>query len=237
MCTVTFIARRNGYALGMNRDERLMRVPGLPPRLRRINGRRALFPSEPNGGTWIGVNDAGATFALINWYAVAARIRENPSSRGQVVKWSLPADSPNAVERIFDGLPLSRTNPFRLIGVFLAERHVVEWRWDLQLLERRAHSWSTNTWISSGFDEPGAQQARSKAFRKAMCQPTVSSLDWLRRLHRSHVPERGPYSHCMHRLDAASVSYTEVAVTRRTATMRYMAGPPCCTPLSKALSL
>ena len=60
MCTVTFIARRNGYALGMNRDERLTRVAGLPPRLTHLNGHAILAPSEPSGGTWIGVNDTGA---------------------------------------------------------------------------------------------------------------------------------------------------------------------------------
>ena len=59
MCTVTLIARRNGYALGMNRDERLARVAALPPKNQRLERRHALFPSEPNGGTWIGVNDAG----------------------------------------------------------------------------------------------------------------------------------------------------------------------------------
>src|SRR5207245_803188 len=59
MCTITFIARRNGYALGMNRDERLTRVAGLPPRLTLLNGRAILAPREPSGGTWIGVNDTG----------------------------------------------------------------------------------------------------------------------------------------------------------------------------------
>jgi len=38
MCTVTFIARRNGYVLGMNRDEKLTRAAGLPPRLTHLNG-------------------------------------------------------------------------------------------------------------------------------------------------------------------------------------------------------
>jgi len=52
-------------------------------------------------------------------------------------------------------------------------------------------------------------------------------LNWLRRLHRSHLPERGPFSICMHRSDAATVSYTEVAVSGQRATMRYKLGPYC----------
>jgi uncharacterized protein with NRDE domain len=80
MCTVTFIARRNGYALGMNRDEKLTRPAGLPPRLTHLNGRTIIAPSEPSGGTWIGVNDTGATFALINWYSVRAASLARPSA-------------------------------------------------------------------------------------------------------------------------------------------------------------
>ena len=66
MCTVTLVAQRNGYVLGMNRDEKLSRVAALPPKAFRLGHRTALFPSEPSGGTWIGVNDAGVTLALIN---------------------------------------------------------------------------------------------------------------------------------------------------------------------------
>jgi len=56
-----FLARRNGCALGVNRDEKLTRVAALPPSRLLLGGRTIVCPSEPNGGTWIGVNDAGAT--------------------------------------------------------------------------------------------------------------------------------------------------------------------------------
>ena len=32
MCTVTFIERQRDYCLGMNRDEKLARPAGLPPK-------------------------------------------------------------------------------------------------------------------------------------------------------------------------------------------------------------
>jgi hypothetical protein len=230
MCTVTFIARRTGYALGMNRDEKITRAAGLPPRLTHLNGRAILAPSEPSGGTWIGVNDSGATFALINWYSVTARVAGQKVSRGQVVKLALPSDSPVLVDAALKELPLACVNPFRLIGVFPICKAVVEWRWNLQHLDRCAHLWRTNTWISSGFDEPGAQQTRGKAFRAALRQSSVGTADWLRQFHRSHIPERSPYSTCMHREDAGTVSYTEVIVSHPKAIMRYTPGAPCCTP-------
>jgi len=63
--------------------------------------------------------------------------------------------------------------------------------------------------------------------RRGTAQRTVS---WLRRFHSSHAshaPEIGPYSICMHRNDAATVSYTEVVVSRRITRMRYQSGSPC----------
>lgn len=228
MCTVTLIARRYGYALGMNRDEQLTRPAGLPPARRSCDSRTALYPSEPTGGTWIGVNDAGITFALINWYAVTAHVRDNPLSRGQIPIATFATTSPAQAEAALSALPLRRVNPFRLIGVFPGSSAVVEWKWNLHQLTRRKHPWRAATWISSGYDEPGAQRTRGTVFRAALRQRSAGTADWLRRLHRSHRPETGPYCHCMHRADAATVSYTEILVTPTTATLSYTPGAPCC---------
>ena len=228
MCTVTFIARQDGYALGMNRDEKLARPTALPPAQRQIDGRPVLFPSEPSGGTWIGVNDAGISLALINWYFISERLDGSPFSRGNIVRSGLSARSPAAVSEALAGLPLDRINAFRLLGFFPTDQTVMEWRWDLKSVTQLHHLWRTNIWASSGHDEPVAQQTRGKIFNEALRQSSSGNLNWLRRLHRSHGLQPGPYSVCMHRNGAATVSYTEVSVSRRTATMRYQAGPPCC---------
>jgi hypothetical protein len=227
MCTVSLLARRRGYALAMNRDELLTRVAGIPPRRREVNGREVLCPSEPGGGTWIALNDSGATLALINWYSVKTRVKTNPRSRGEVVNATCGAASPEDADAALHTLPLRRINAFRLIGVFPRTQEVVEWRWNLKELERVCHSWRTQQWISSGYDEPGAQRVRSSTFRAAQKQLSCGSLDWLRRLHRSHAPERSAYSTCMHREDAATVSYTEVVVSGASGVMRYCPGAPC----------
>ena len=106
-------------------------------------------------------------------------------------------------------LPLGQMNPFRLVGVFPQTEEVVEWRWDLKKLRRFKHRWRAQQWISSGYDEPGAQRARHRVFQQLRKLGNAGSLDWLRALHRSHLPERGPYSTCMHRPDAATVSYAD----------------------------
>jgi hypothetical protein len=104
---------------------------------------------------------------------------------------------------------------------------VVEWRWNLKQLAMIRHPWESATWISSGLDEAGAQITRGQVFAAARRQRTFGRLEWLRRLHRSHQPERGAYSTCMHREDAATVSYTEIVVAPGNACLRYQAGAPC----------
>jgi hypothetical protein len=227
MCTVTFIARQEGYCLGMNRDEKLTRPAGLPPKRKKVNGRAVISPSEPGGGTWIAMNDHGATLALINWYAVTARVGSNAVSRGEVIKSMSAARSADVAQAALAGLPLNRINPFRLIGVYPATCEIIEWRWNLSRLVRKRHRWKTQQWISSGFDEPTAQRLRGKTFQRALQQPSAGGLAWLRRLHRSHSPQAGPFSTCMHRADATTVSYTEVTVSLRQARMRHHGGAPC----------
>jgi hypothetical protein len=219
--------RKHGYCLAMNRDEKLARPQGLPPKLKVVKNRRVICPSEPGGGTWIALNDFGVSLALINWYSVPTQIETSRITRGEVVRSTSPADNAKAVEQLLSDLPLHRINPFRLVGVFSACDQINEWRWDLRNLDRKVHPWRPQQWISSGFNEPAAQRERSQTFQRALKQTSVGSLDWLRRLHRSHAPATGPFSTCMHRTDAATVSYTEVLVLGCNATLRHCAGSPC----------
>jgi hypothetical protein len=227
MCTVSFINRKNGYALAMNRDENLTRVMGLPPKLHQVSGRTVLCPSEPGGGTWIAVNDTGATLALINWYAIKAKVEVHAVSRGEVVNSVGAAEGKDYVDSALAALPLAKMNPFRLIGIFPSTGEIFEWRWDLKNLISKRRSWKPQQWISSGFDEPKAQRIRSATFRQKQSRCPSGSLDWLRRLHRSHAPECGAFSTCMHRPGAITVSCTEIALTSHYATMRYCPGSPC----------
>lgn len=227
MCTVIFSPRRAGYLLGMNRDEQLARVTARPPAHHEVEGRSVIYPAEPGGGTWIGLDDAGNCLALINWYAVRARMRGALVSRGNVVRDALPQTSADITDGRLRKMPLKLTRPFRLIGIFPGERQVIEWRWNHRSLKRVNHAWRPAIWISSGFDERGAQLIRQRVFQQTQSDSTFGGLPWLRRLHRSHEPKAGPYSICMHRAEAATVSYTEIAVNGRTGEMRYHDGPPC----------
>jgi len=213
----------------MNRDEKLARITGLPPTQQIIAGRRVLCPSEPGGGTWIAANDGGVTFALINWYSIAARVEGEAISRGCIVNAVCTTTAGTAAAEILAALPLKQINPFRLIGIFPTSHEIVEWRWDLKRMVKKCCDWKSQQWISSGYDEPTAQRIRGRTFQRARQQQSAGSLDWLRRLHRSHAPQCGPFSTCMHRADAATVSYTEVSVSAHQSVLRHQIGATCQT--------
>lgn len=227
MCTVSFLTRADGFALAMNRDERRSRPRGRPPAAHRSGSRTVLMPSEPAGGTWIAVNDAGAAFALINWYRIDRAVTGPVASRGLVVPALAGTHGPVAAGKALARLPLDKMRPFRLVAVFPRGRRLVEWRWNGRRLIRRRWRWADRVWVSSGFDEPAAQRIRGAVFGHARRQPGAGTLTWLRQLHRSHRPEPGPFSFCMHRAEAVTVSYTDVVVTDRRVRMHHRLGSPC----------
>ena len=243
MCTVSFLPKSQGFYLAMNRDEKLDRFTALPPTIVDLACRRAVFPRERSGSTWISANDAGICLALINWHRIKRDPKNDTISRGLVVRELAEKSSADEIAVALKKLPLSKVQPFRLIAVAPREMRLTEWRWNLKRLTRHNHAWRRRHWFSSGFDERRAEFERQRVCNAANVQQSGGSVKWLRWLHRSHAPKRGPFSICMHRPDASTVSYTEVAVSRRRATMRYKPGP-CCSngvnvtrTISLALSL
>jgi hypothetical protein len=158
---------------------------------------------------------------------VPARVEGQSVSRGEVVRRLACVRDPRELKRGARELPLDHIRPFRLITVFLRSHEIVELRWDHTSFTGHVHPWEPRQWISSGFDEPGAERMRSAEFRRRSDDADFGSLAWLRRLHRSHSPEKGPFSTCMHRTESVTVSYTEVTVTARIGRMRYLDGAPC----------
>lgn len=225
MCTLSFLPAADEFLLGMNRDEKRTRVAALPPFYETKNDCVILSPSEPNGGTWISLNDAGLCFALINWHRINREPLGRIASRGQVVPAIAASLSVDEAGKRLRGLSLPEMRPFRLIAVSSLEKRVTEWQWDLLRLEEKSHPWQRQHWFSSGFDEIEAERQRQIICHEK--SPPGAETQWLRALHQSHAPVEGPFSICMHREDAVTVSYTEIEVGLGTVTMRYQPGSPC----------
>jgi hypothetical protein len=227
MCTVSIIPTADGFLLGMNRDEQRTRTSALPPAEHRCGELSALYPSEPGGGTWIGINEAGLCLALINWYSLP-QYRGTPAfSRGAIIPQLLACSSRDAMERSLRSLPLERLNHFRLFVIGGKSEGILEYRSQESGMELVDHPWTTGHWFSSGQDEASTSMTRGSVCHKASAEPDAGTLPWLERLHSSHDPEPGAYSVCMHRDDAVTVSLTVLEVSGDTALMRYHAGPPC----------
>jgi hypothetical protein len=79
---------------------------------------------------------------------------------------------------------------------------------------------------SSGSDQRHAELLRTQSLeRLAQGAPVTPGL--LQRFHRSHLPERGPFSVCMHRPEAETQSLSMVQVGADGAVLEYAAGSPC----------
>jgi len=243
MCTLTFAPTEDGYLAGMNRDESVTRPRSLPPVLRHENGLRILHPHEPSGGTWIACNSHGSVLALLNWNDVDRRLLGPKSqTRGGVIPQLIRDRESGATDSHFKALKLDGVFPFRLIGAFLSEKAVVEWRWDGRTTQRLEHPWKRTHWFSSSLSDDRALKARGAVCARAGAEMHSGGQEWLRRLHRSHEPERGAFSICVHRPDASTVSYTEIRCGANSVWMGYISGNPCLkegfeavveTPISK----
>jgi hypothetical protein len=233
MCTVSFVPKANGFYLAMNRDEKRSRATALPPKVFDLSDRRVIYPRELSGGTWIAVNDSGVCLALVNWHRIEREPVNRIVSRGRVITALAGKANSADVANGLRGLRLQATRPFRLIAIIPADKAITEWRWNLERLSKHKHPWRTQHWFSSGFDERKAESVRRSTCER---RPTTD-INQLRALHRSHAPRRGPFSICMHRDDAATVSYTEIKVEDGKITMYYKPGPPCSCSRTVARSL
>ena len=223
MCTATWIRTRSGYEVFFNRDELATRKPALPPAARVREGVRLLAPEDGDaGGTWIGVNEYGVAVGLANGPETAPA----PRSRGQLVLDLLAAASVADVGRRFRAVDPSRHRPFALFAIEPGGELGI-WSSDARTIERRPGSDEGPILVSSSRDAERARKERTALLERLARSNGGLDARLLAAFHASHEPERGPYSPCMHRDGASTVSLTHVVVGDRGIEMEYRAGSPC----------
>jgi len=238
MCTLSFLPQRNGYRLAMNRDELKSRPTALPPALHQVSKLLLLYPQEPSGGTWIGANSHGNLLAIMNLNPAAQNSGRSQQlgtgqlpfklkSRGEIIPVILQESNADETERAIAAFSLAGMYPFRLFGIFPMSREIRQWRWEGTRLSSRTHDWIRNHWFSSSRSDSRAEEERGKAFEMSWREDLPDRGAWLRTLHASHIPDAGAFSVCVHREDAATVSYTEVDCGPQELRMTYQAGHPC----------
>lgn len=212
--------------LGMNRDEKITRGHASPPVVNKSTVGRAIYPTDVEGGTWIAATENGIAFALLNWNDVG-RVHPQTGTRGSVIPALIIFTSSQNANVTIEHLELGGILPFRLVGVFPAEKKIVEWRWNQNSLDHETLGWHNAQWCSSSLSDARATTRRGLSYASAQCEPDAGSVAWVRRLHASHDDQERPLSTCVHRADVKTLSYTEFVCTADAIHCNYLAGSPC----------
>jgi len=172
---------------------------------------------------WIAASDTGIAFALLNRYTGAPAYPKQ-RSRGEIIPVVAAASSASEVRTRMQREPLAGVHPFRLFGFFPLESTVLLAAWDGRQMDYSNLAWEQQHWFSSGLSDSVAAERRGAI---AARQPQPLTLTAVRALHRSHDPEPGPFSVCVHRELVQTLSYTEVDVSAGNIVVRYRPGSPC----------
>ncbi|MEM8962702.1 MAG: NRDE family protein [Acidobacteriota bacterium] len=237
MCTVSWLATdAGGYELFFNRDEQHTRQRAAAPSVHEQDGVRFLAPIDTDaGGTWLLVNEHGVTMCLLNRYPPAAPQPVDQRSRGLLLLELASAPRAAEVFARLSAVELRRYRPFTLLALDRSEPAQRAW-WDGRRLSVSPSPSPVPLFSSSKRADEVA------ASRQALWRDTVLAAggpDRARQLayHRSREPERGALSPCMHRDDAATVSFSWVRVDAETVSISYADGAPCDVELAPPLTL
>jgi hypothetical protein len=226
MCTVTWLRNEKGYSLFFNRDERSGRRLALGPQLSELRGVKYVAPVDgDHGGSWIGVNEFGLTLCLLNRYGdIEINKQKDYVSRGLLLSDLLDSRGIGALQRRISEFELKKFRPFTLLGVGIREASIL-FQWTGFRFSVVTDAETLVPLTSSSAREPGIALERVRQFEllKAgqLTEPVVEQF------HRSHLPERGAYSVCMHREGASTVSLSKIAVSNQEIEFGYEAGAPC----------
>ncbi|MCE9563136.1 MAG: NRDE family protein [Planctomycetes bacterium] len=230
MCTLTVIPGANShYRLAFNRDESPTRAKGLPPQVRHFGTHCAIMPIDPvSGGTWLAVNDAGLSLALLN-VNLADRDRaapKPPRSRGEIIPAFLTTDSPAAAlvaaEHLLDYRDFA---PFRLI--LIGNGVAADVRWDgREPMGTSRPVVSPQMFTSSGLGDHVVEGVRGELFEELFAGLPESWEASQDAFHRHRWPGREHISVNMTRATARTVSFSVIEVGPASAVFTYQDASP-----------
>ncbi|MFY9608810.1 MAG: NRDE family protein [Blastocatellia bacterium] len=227
MCTVSWIHQDDGYHLLCNRDERHTRKPALPPRVHEHSDVRFIAPIDgDHGGSWIGVNQFGLSLCLLNRYKDGEQSATgSKKSRGLLLAGLMDAPSRAEVHNSMLETDLSRFQPFTLVALEPQKKALLV-HWTGRECVSDLDGEGAMPLTSSSYDPVGAGESRQHCFERLVSGPGKTA-ELLFRFHASHEPVRGPYSTCMHRDDARTVSFSWIRVAAGKIEFCYHPVSPC----------
>ncbi|MFN7947701.1 MAG: NRDE family protein [Blastocatellia bacterium] len=228
MCTVSWLHQGGGYQLFCNRDERHTRRHAAPPQLHQRAGVNFIAPVDgDHGGSWIGVSEFGLSLCLLNRYQdETVEPLAKPVSRGLLLTELMDSDSPAQVSCRIKQNDLTRFQPFTLLALAPGTPALII-HWTGRELLNGSSAEAQMPLTSSSYETARVIESRQQQFAEMKQQAGKITADLLVKFHRSHAPERGPFSVCMHRADAATVSFSRISVADGAIRFDYHSAAPC----------
>ena len=231
MCTLTWHDTPDGYAVFFNRDERRARKPALAPAVRQRRDTRFLSPVDGDGGgTWIAVNEHGLTVCLLNGFPaepVDTDAGGEYTTRGSIPLTAIECASSADVARTLRARSFDCFRPFVLV-TFEPGGGGLTARWCGSALEIEDGRPRQRPLVSSSFFTEEVRNSRIAVFESLQLErPAAPPAELHLAFHRSHRPERGPHSPCMHRPDASTVSFSHIEVGAAEVQFHYTGNSPC----------
>jgi hypothetical protein len=200
----------------MNRDERRLRPVAHPPALRPTNTGHAIWPTDPQGGgTWIATTDAGLALLVLN--VDGTRRPPHLLSRGLLIPMLAGVRSIEELLEVCEQLDHTAFAPFRLVAITRQQLAVVGTteRTPVSMSAARVH-----VFASSAFGDAEAESARGELLAR-MLGTAEDSWSAQTRFHQHAWPDRRHLSVMMSRVDACTVSQTEVVLTQDRVSFAY----------------
>lgn len=225
---MSWVHRDDGYLLLFNRDELHSRKPALPPRIDRRNGVAFIAPLDgDHGGSWIAVNQFGLTLCLLNRFdEPTGAISSDYRSRGLLICELIDCPDLNGVSQRLSAVSVDLYRPFTLVSLLTGHpAMLVESTGQEKRIESNAEALMPIA--SSSLRKGNVVLQRQEQFQEMIRERGRVEPQLLFQYHRSHLPERGPASVCMHRTDARTVSMSAVTVTKNVVEFAYHPNSPC----------
>lgn len=229
---MTWHGTDDGYRIFFNRDERRERKPATEPAILDVGGTRFIAPIDGDfGGTWIAVSEHGVSVCLLNGFSESTAERHDSTdayiSRGMLPLAAIEHRSTPAMIDDLGRRDLHRFRPFLLV-VFETGGGGLAAHWSGVSLEIAPARPARQPIVSSSFYTEQVRASRFAVFDRLVEGDRSSDRRSAHRaFHESHLPQQGPHSPCMHRPDASTVSFSEIAVDRERVRFHYAAHSPC----------
>jgi Transport and Golgi organisation 2 len=218
MCTVSVVPSPDGSTLRvlMNRDERRLRPVAHPPAAHQTRTGHALWPTDPEGGgTWIAVTDAGLALLMLN--VDGTRRLPQLLSRGVLIPALASLRSIEELLRVWPQLDVTAFAPFRLLAVSREQLAVCATGRRAPMLVSADRP---RVYASSALGDAEAESARGELFGRLL-RTAEDAWSAQTRFHQHAWPDRRDVSVMMSRVDACTVSQTEVLLTKTAVSLAY----------------